>query len=67
MAMDVNKALPAWRRIPPNELGNHFWEIKRLHEEVFTVSSLRTTWFVLTWVSALSGVIAFILGVQVKR
>ena len=44
MAVQVNRALPPEKRIPPLEFGYRVKEIKRLHEQLYPASeTLRTT------------------------
>jgi len=64
MAVELNKALPSDKRFPLLEIKMHFHEIKRLHENLFPVSTLRTAWFVLLVVSVSAMAIGVILAIR---
>jgi len=61
MARELNRVLPAERRMPLIEVRMHYFEIKRLHEEAFPASRLRAAWFLLTVTSILVMVAAVLL------
>ena len=64
MAIEVNRRLPPQKKFFLQDLNMHFHEVKRLHEETFPVSALRTTWFVLMVASVMAMVAATILAVR---
>ena len=66
MASELNRVLPRDRRMPLIEIRIHIFEIKRLHEEAFPESRLRTTWFLLTVTSILVMVLAVLLELRLE-
>jgi hypothetical protein len=66
MVIELNRVLPPQKKFSMNELNMRQHEIKRLHEELFPVSSLRTTWFVLMVASVITMAAAVILAVRSK-
>jgi len=46
MAIELNRVLQPQKKFYVLELRINFHEVKRLHEESFPVSTLRTAWFV---------------------
>jgi len=51
MAVQVNRVLAPEKRIPLIESRLRFFELKRLHEDLFPASTIRTAWLVLLAVS----------------
>ncbi len=47
MAIELNKVLPANKRIPLIECRMHLSEIRRLYEDLFPDSALSSVWFLL--------------------
>jgi hypothetical protein len=66
MAIELNRVLPPKRKFFLLELRIHFHEVKRLHEEFFPVSALRSTWFALMVSSATTLAAAIIIAVKPK-
>ena len=66
MATELNRVLPSQKKVAIFELNMRRHEVKRLHEEFFPVSRLRTTWFVLMVASVMTMAAAVILAVKSK-
>jgi len=64
MAIELNRVLPPQKKFSMLELNMRRHEVKRLHEEFFPVSSLRTTWFVLMVASVMTMAAAVVLAVK---
>ena len=68
MVIKLNKVAPADRRIPFDELRYPYISaIKRLHEEWFPTSAIRTVWLVLMVVSTSLIAIGIILGIRPEQ
>lgn len=66
MTIELNQALPPQKQLFLLELRMHFHEVKRLHEEFFPVSALRTAWFALVVSSITAFGAAIIIAVKPK-
>ena len=66
MAIELNGVLPPKKKFSILELNMRRHDVKRLHEELFPLSSLRTTWFVLVVASVMAMVVAVIIAVKPK-
>jgi hypothetical protein len=66
MAVQVNRVLAPEKRIPLIESRLRFFELKRLHEDLFPASTIRTVWFVLLAVSTSLLAIGVMLAVKPK-
>lgn len=64
MTIELNRVLPPQKKFSILELNMRRHEVKRLHEEFFPVSSIRTAWFVLMVASAMTMAGAVILAVK---
>jgi hypothetical protein len=63
MAVELNKVVPSEKRIPLLEYRYHISEIRRLHEEFFPRSMLRTTSSLLTRGAVLIMVVGTVLEI----
>ena len=66
MAVRVNSVLAPEKRIPLIESRLPFFELKRLHEDLFPTSTVRNVWFILLAVSTSLFAIGIILAVKPK-
>jgi hypothetical protein len=66
MAIELNRVLQPQKKFYVLELRSNFHEVKRLHEESFPVSAVRTPWFVVTVLSMVIMAIAAALAVKPK-
>jgi hypothetical protein len=66
MIVELNRTLPPNKKFSFWNYRMHFHEIKRLHEEAFPISALRTSWFALIYGSAVAIGASIIVAVKPK-
>jgi hypothetical protein len=66
MAVELNRVLPAQKKISLFELNIRRHDVKRLHEEFFPDSTLRATWFTLMVSSVIAMAVAVIIAMKSK-
>ena len=64
MAIELNRVSPIQKKFYVINLRRDFHEVKRLHEEIFPVSALRTAWLILIIASEVTPIAVIILAVR---